>query len=180
MKASVLVLALGVSLTTSSVFGQLVNPNIPLMFRPPQFNFPDPLQQAQQIEQIRSLQLQNQRMEQERRWAEEQRRQQQIGAEQPRQVAPPPPDPIFDEWLKAAAPRMGLYPDFQTVVFAPDLPITTDMIRLMTPSSLAADIAYYLGKHKLESLAITKLNLAEAARAIDRIEERLKASELPK
>jgi hypothetical protein len=84
-----------------------------------------------------------------------------------------------DEWLKAAAPRMGLYPDFEKVVFAADLQITSDMIRLMTPSTLAADIAYYLGTHKIEALAISKMNLIEAARSIDRIETKLKSSKLP-
>ena len=64
-------------------------------------------------------------------------------------------NPIFEEWLKAAAPRMGLYPDFEKVVFSGDIAITNDMIRLMADSLLAADIAYYLGTHKYESMAIT-------------------------
>lgn len=88
-------------------------------------------------------------------------------------------NPVFDEWLKVAAQRMGLYPDFEKVVFSSEVPITNDMVRLMTTSPLAADIAYYLGTHKYESLAISKMNLAQAARAIDQIETRLKASKLP-
>lgn len=86
---------------------------------------------------------------------------------------------IIDEWLKAAAPRMGLYADFEKVVFASDVPITNDMIRLMTSSPLAADIAYYLGMHKFESLAISKMNLLQAARSLEQIENRLKTSVLP-
>jgi hypothetical protein len=43
----------------------------------------------------------------------------------------------------------------------------------MSPREYAADIAYYLGQNKMESLAISKLNLVEAARAIDGIEQRL-------
>jgi hypothetical protein len=68
---------------------------------------------------------------------------------------------------------MGLYKDFEKVVFASDVSITLDMIRLMTPSTFAADIAYYLGTNKLESLAISKMTLVEAARSIDRIETQL-------
>lgn len=88
-------------------------------------------------------------------------------------------NPVFDEWLKAAVPRMGLYPDFEKVVFSGDVAITNDMIRLMADSLLAADIAYYLGMHKYESMAISKMNLSQAARAIAQIETRLKASKLP-
>ena len=88
-------------------------------------------------------------------------------------------NPVFDEWLKAAAPRMGLYPDFEKVVFSGEVAITNDMVRLMTNSLLAADIAYYLGMHKYESMAISKMNLSQAASAIAQIETRLKASKLP-
>jgi hypothetical protein len=88
-------------------------------------------------------------------------------------------NPAFDEWLKAAVPRMGLYPDFEKVVFSSDVAITNDMIRLMAGSPLAADIAYYFGMHKYESMAVSKMNLWQAARAIEQIETRLKVSKLP-
>ena len=100
-------------------------------------------------------------------------------SKQQNQPEPNASSPVIDEWLRAAAPRMGLYADFEKAVFAPDVPITLDMIRLMTPSPLAADIAYYLAGHKMESLAISKMNLVEAARAIDRIETKLKNTQLP-
>lgn len=142
------------------------------------------LQEELQAEQIRALRIQNQQAELHRRQMEEQQAQerQRRQAEAARSQQPQPnnqPDPVIDEWLRAAASRMGLYQDFETVVFAPDVAITTDMIRLMTPSPLAADIAYYLGTHKMESLAISKLSLVEAARSIDRIEAKLKTSKLP-
>jgi hypothetical protein len=140
----------------------------------------DPLQMMQQAEQIRSIQLQNaqaafqlRQMEEQRR-AQDRQRQQQNEERQRQPQSVNQPDPVIDEWLKAAASRMGLFPDFEKVVFASDVPITTDMIRLMTPSPLAADIAYYLGTNKLESLAISKMTLVEAARSIDRIEAKLK------
>jgi hypothetical protein len=180
MKKIILVPMVGVLLCCMNTHAQ-VNPMIPLMVRPMQL--PDPLQQAQQIEQIRALRLQNEQAEAQRRLMDQQAQDRQrrqadaVRSQQPQTNNQP--DPIIDEWLKAAAPRMGLYPDFEKVVFAPDVSITTDMIRLMTPSSLAADIAYYLGTHKIESLAISKMTLVEAARSIDRIEAKLKASKLP-
>ena len=100
-------------------------------------------------------------------------------SKQQNQPEPNASSPVIDEWLRAAAPRMGLYADFEQTVFATDVPITLDMIRLMTPSPLAADIAYYLATHKMESLAISKMTLAESARAIDRIEAKLKTTQLP-
>lgn len=155
---------------------QGINPMIPLMVQP--LRLPDPLQQAQQIEQIRALRLQNEQAEAQRRYMEEQARAQEKQRQQQSQTSNQS-DPVIDEWLKAAAPRMGLYQDFEKVVFAADVSITLDMIRLMTPSSIAADIAYYLGTHKMESLAISKMNLADAARSIDRIDAKLKAGNLP-
>ena len=158
---------------------------IPLMVKPLQL--PDPLQQAIQIEQIRALRIQNEQAELQRRAMEEQARKQRAANQQQQDAynrqtnsqQPSQSDQVIDEWLKAAAPRMGLYADFEQVVFAPDVSINTDMIRLMTPSPLAADIAYYLGTHKMESLAISKMPLIDSARAIDRIEAKLKEGTLP-
>jgi hypothetical protein len=72
---------------------------------------------------------------------------------------------VIDEWPKAAATRMAFFPDFEKVVFTNDVPITAGMIRLMTPSPLAADIAYNHGTNKLESLIVSKITLVVAARA---------------
>jgi hypothetical protein len=141
-------------------------------------------QQELQAEQIRALRIQNEQAEAQRRYKEEKqeeerRRRQTEATRSQQQQSNNQLDPVIDEWLKAAAPRMGLYPDFEKVVFAADVSITTDMIRLMTPSPLAADIAYYLGSHKIESLAISKMSLVEAARSIVRIEAKLNAGKLP-
>lgn len=139
-----------------------------------------PIETRMMLERLRQQQLQNRQMELEmQRQAEERRREQErrsIEASSVQSAPPPRPQelhPAVEEWLKAAAPRMGLYADFEKVVFAPDLAITHDMLRLMSPRKYAADIAYYLGNNKMESLAISKLNLVEAARAIDGIEQRL-------
>jgi hypothetical protein len=131
-----------------------------------------PLQAMQQAEQIRAMQIQNERAALQLRQMEEQRKAQQSAAMSP--PPPPPPNPAIEEWLKAAGPRMHIYPDFEQVVFAPDVTITNDMIRLMSASPLAADIAYYFGTHKVESLAVSKMSLQDAAKSVERIEKQLK------
>lgn len=78
------------------------------------------------------------------------------------------------KFLKAAEPRMHLYPDFKKVVYAKDLSISKDMIRLISRKTLAADIAYYFGKHKAESKAVSLMSYSNAALEIDKIEKRLK------
>lgn len=166
-----------VFISGAPVNAQGINPMIPLMGRPLQLNFPDPLQQALQIEQIRAMRIQNEQAQAQQRQMQEQARAEDRRRIEARERQPQPSnqsDPVIDEWLKAAAPRMGLFKDFEKMVFAPDVAITTDMIRLMTPSPLAADIAYYLSTNKMESLAISKMSLVEAARSIDRIEATLK------
>jgi hypothetical protein len=92
------------------------------------------------------------------------------------QGAPPAPEitPQLRDWLRAVRPRQALYPDFASVVYAPDVPISDDMIRLMTGSPYAADIAYYLGKHKIEARAMRGMPLLDAARAIEEIEARVR------
>lgn len=79
-------------------------------------------------------------------------------------------------WLEAARPRMGLFPNFDKMVFNDKVPISTDTVMLMSSSPYAADIAYYLATHKAEAMAISKLPLLEAARAIDQIEVKAKAA----
>jgi hypothetical protein len=91
-------------------------------------------------------------------------------------TAPTTSDPYLQEWLAKAQPRMGLFPDYAAVVFEGDVAITPDMVRLMAGSDYAADIAYYLGTHKAEAKAIAMLPLLDAARAIDGIEARIRAS----
>ncbi|MEO7384912.1 MAG: hypothetical protein ABIU18_08265, partial [Novosphingobium sp.] len=55
--------------------------------------------------------------------------------------------------------------------------ISEEMVMLMSSSPFAADIAYYLATHRAESIAVSKLPLLDAARAIDHIETRVKASD---
>lgn len=153
-----------------------INPMIPLMVQPLQLQ--NPILQMQQIEQLRSIQLQNEQAKIQMRALEEQRQQeaknQQKNTQENSSQKAPSIDPLIQDWLKAAGPRMHLYADFEKVVFAPDVSINLDMIRLMSRSQFAADIAYYLGTHKMETLAISQMALLDAARAVDRIEAEFK------
>ncbi len=79
----------------------------------------------------------------------------------------------MQQWLKSAQPRMHLFSDFEKVVFSPDVAISDDMIKLMAGSPFAADIAYYLGSHKMEATAIKSMAMLDAARSISDIEKRL-------
>jgi hypothetical protein len=132
---------------------------------------PNTLQMMQQAEQIRAIQLQNEQAAYQLRQMEEQRRAREQQAQRAQQASAQ--DPVIDEWLRVAGPRMSLYPDFEQVVFARDVTITNEMIRLMAASPLAADIAYYFGTHKIESLAVSKMNPLEAAKTISQIEQQL-------
>ena len=98
------------------------------------------------------------------------------GQQAPAPSGQAPANPNYlTQWMEAARPRMGLYPDFEKVVFAREVNITPDMVRLMTSSPMAADIAYYLATHRAEATAISQMPLLEAARAIDRIESELQS-----
>ena len=83
----------------------------------------------------------------------------------------------MQDWWRVAAPRVGRFPDFEQVVLKSNAPISQDMVRLMTGSPLAADIAYYFATNRMEALAVTQMSLLDAARAVDRIERALKAKE---
>lgn len=81
---------------------------------------------------------------------------------------------VMQKWWSAATPRLRLFPDFEKVVLAPDVPLTITMINLMSESEYAADIAYYLASNKAEAYGISQMPLLSAARAISEIEFRVK------
>jgi hypothetical protein len=78
---------------------------------------------------------------------------------------------------RAIKDRRSRWPDFDSVVFAPDVPLTADMLGLMAESRYAADIAYYLGKHKEQAAAISIMSPNGAARAIYGIEAQFAAGD---
>lgn len=160
----------------SSALAQ-INSNIPLMVQPPRFD--SPILQMQQIEAARAQAAQARLMEEQARALENQNRQNQSQQNQRQQQQPnnAPSEKVMADWYKAAQPRLYLYPDFDKVVYASDVTITTDMIKLMSGSPYAADITYYFGTHKTEASAIAQMPLLEQSQAILKIEQRIKASQ---
>ena len=118
-------------------------------------------------EQTRTQQLENQRR------AVEMSQSNGAGATASTGSPPSVNDALIRNWQAAAAPPKGRYPDFDAVVFAPDVPISMDMIQLMAQSQFAADIAYYLGKNKGEATKIAGMGLLDAAVAIKEIERKV-------
>lgn len=118
------------------------------------------------------LKLEQDRLQLERELLERRK----LDAQKPGQTASGALPDYTAKWLEKARPRIGLYPDYAKVVFEGDVAITPSMIMLMSSSDYAADIAYYLGTHKAESLAIAQLPLLEAARALDAIESKVKTN----
>jgi|GEM_PF-4556983 len=86
-------------------------------------------------------------------------------------IPAPPAEDYSQRWLAAAQPRMHLFPDFAKVVFAKEVAISADMVKLMSTSPYAADIAYHLATHRIEARAIYDMQPLDAARAISRLED---------
>lgn len=171
-------------LATQASSAQWFDPAVALQVKPPApIQFPNLLLPMQQIQAIEAAKAQAERdraaarlMDQQTAAIQEQKRIQQS----PSNSSIPAPaisDPIIDKWLIKAQPRMHLYSDFDKVVFSTDVTITKTMIELMAESEYAADIAYYLGNHKAESLAISRMSVVNAAMAISDIVYRLRSKE---
>jgi hypothetical protein len=79
------------------------------------------------------------------------------------------------KFLKAIKGRKRRFADFDQVVTHGKAPVTPAMLGLMAESYYAADIAYYLGKHPEQSLAIAQMHSAEARSAVQQIESRIAA-----
>jgi hypothetical protein len=157
-----------------------VNWQIPMMIRPLQI--PPPSDFLRDMQQLELLRLQSEQLRAQREFLEEQKRrnrdEQTQSDAQNAQKQSNPQDGVIESWLHSAAPRMHLYPNFESIVFAADVPISLDMVKLMTPSTYAADIAYYLATHKDESLKISQMTIVGAAKEIARIEKMLKEKDI--
>jgi len=79
------------------------------------------------------------------------------------------------KFLEAIKSRKRRFADFDQVVTRGKAPVTPAMLGLMAESHYAADIAYYLGKHPEQSLAIAQMQPAEARSAVQQIESRIAA-----
>ncbi|RRQ52285.1 hypothetical protein [Sphingorhabdus wooponensis] len=174
-------------LVPNSAFGQGFDPMVALKVRPPQIKMPDPILQMQRLE---AMEASRARAERDRAEAERIRQQ----TDYMRRDNTPPYVPsagagdasatsspstlnqTIEKWLVAAQPRMHLFADFDNVIFASDVPFSERIIEMMSGSDYAADIAYYLAKHKAELIAIDKMSTLESAKAITSIELRLKSS----
>lgn len=74
------------------------------------------------------------------------------------------------KFLEAIKSRKRQFPDFDQVVTHGNAPVTPAMLGLMSESHYAADIAYFLGKHPAQSVAIAKMEPGEARAAVQQIE----------
>lgn len=79
-------------------------------------------------------------------------------------------DEIIKRWAAAAQPRIHLYPNFNDIVYARDLPLTVPIINLMSQSFYAADIAFYLGSNKHIATQISNMSIDQAQASIKIIE----------
>lgn len=80
-----------------------------------------------------------------------------------------------ETFLEQSEKASERYPDFQTVVGNPSLPINEHMAEYIADSEMGADVAYYLGKNPAKALQIAKLSAVGAARELTRIEAELAA-----
>lgn len=95
-------------------------------------------------------------------------------AEQEAAKGPPAPserDIRFNEAISTASEK---YEDFEDVAFAPTVPITERMVEIMKDCEHPVDVAYYLGKHLQECVAISHMTPTAAAIAIGKIDVAMK------
>ncbi len=70
------------------------------------------------------------------------------------------------------------HPDFQEVVFNPNVPITEAVVQALSGCDNAADIVYYLGQNPKEANRIASLSPIDAGREIGKLEIKLSGPEL--
>ncbi len=63
------------------------------------------------------------------------------------------------------------YADFDSVITAPDVPITQDMADLLKLSDVGADMAYHLGTNKQQAAALAQMPPAELTGAMRMLEQ---------
>lgn len=80
-----------------------------------------------------------------------------------------------ENWGAQVTEAKTRYADFDAVAFAPDVPITEPMARILAASDLGADVAYHLGMNKALAAQIASAPLVEQALAIGRLEASISA-----
>lgn len=78
-----------------------------------------------------------------------------------------------ETFLEKAEKASERYPDFQSVISNPALPINDHMAEFISDSDLGADVAYFLGKNPAKAAQIAKLTPVAATRELVRIEAEL-------
>ena len=77
-------------------------------------------------------------------------------------------------WNAQIEEARGRYKDFDQVALSDNLPITSQMARVIASSDKGADVAYYLGTHKQEAAQIAQMSdPLDMARALGAIEARV-------
>ena len=69
----------------------------------------------------------------------------------------------------------SLYSDFEEVVKDPSLPITPVLRDALAESTIPAEVAYYLGKNRGETIKLSRMTPIQAGREIMRIESKIAA-----
>lgn len=136
---------------------------------PTERDFPDPLE----LSAARAIWKQDQRRaerfaKEAEKEADEARKQAATFQQQERQAL----RQSFEAQVEDAKTR---YADYDAVARAPDVPVSDVMADLIVTSEVGPDVLYHLGQNRALAAQIAKLPLAEAARAIGRIEASLQA-----
>lgn len=76
-----------------------------------------------------------------------------------------------ENWASQVVEAKGRYLDFEQVAFT--APISDAVADIIMQSDSGTDVAYYLGTHRDEAAAISRMSGLDAARAIGRIEARI-------
>ncbi len=77
---------------------------------------------------------------------------------------------VADAFHEKAEAIADQYPDFESVVHNPNLPITPSMAEYLTDSEKGPELAYYLGKNPLKAAEIARLSPIRAARELMKLE----------
>lgn len=80
-----------------------------------------------------------------------------------------------ESFLDKAEKATERYPDFQSVVGNPSLPINESMAEFIAESDLGADVAYFLGKNPSKAKEIATMSPIKAARELTKIESDIAA-----
>lgn len=82
---------------------------------------------------------------------------------------------VQENFAAQVADARTRYADYDAVVTARDVPISQQVVEIVTQSDVGADVAYHLASNKALAAEISAMTPIEAARAIGRIEAKITA-----